>query len=97
MTGEQCNIFMYNNAIFSCIIMQTVFYVYIIIYMTDYRNTCCLYVCSGRTGVVKAHSLKIGLVALCHGTIQEKYACESISQIITIIFHCFQVSCFVDK
>jgi hypothetical protein len=29
---------------------------------------------SGRTGVVKVHSLKIGLVALCHATIQEKYA-----------------------
>ncbi|CAI8022460.1 Dystrophin, isoform D [Geodia barretti] len=29
---------------------------------------------SGRTGVVKVHSLMIGLVALCHATIQEKYA-----------------------
>lgn len=26
---------------------------------------------------MKLHSLKIGLVALCHATIQEKYACES--------------------
>ena len=38
-----------------------------------------IHICSGRTGVVKVHSLKVGLVALCHATIQEKYACKSCS------------------
>ena len=42
----------------------------------------CVCVDSGRTGVVKVHSLKIGLVAMCHATIQEKYACKLIPLII---------------
>ena len=43
---------------------------------SNYELLMYIHTCSGRTGVVKVHSLMIGLVALCHATIQEKYACE---------------------
>lgn len=47
--------------------------------------------------MVALHSLKIGLVALCHATIQEKYACESSTShrqctISLVAFH-FPESC----
>ena len=43
---------------------------------------------------MKVHSLKIGLVALCHATIQEKYACELLTK-FGCVPHTSPIHCLV--